>query len=392
MGFRRLALVAALAGLVLAPAAAGQRVDAAVADLRDNHVTFETGAVDDRDLAELDATVGRLQDDGFFKVVVLARPVSDFPSARAFAQRVLEGLGGKGTVLVYDASSVGLATNAAPAGEVPGAERAATDEANRADSFAAGAAAASNRLFGTAVEPVGGGAAEDGGGPSWLVWLLVLAGVGVLALLLLRRMLRAGERQGDATAGAIVAAAARKVRAANDQAATLILELSDRVAVPDASAEARQLYEEGSREFMEVQDALEDADTSAELEAVYPGIVQAGWKLDSAAALLEGRPRPDRPAPEPLFPAPSSPAGRPAKLPEPGYRGLDVSPWLTQAAMTAMSVLLSRGAGGGHRRYRDPMPDDIFGGMIGGLGGGGGRRRGRPRISLGRGGRGMGSR
>ena len=87
---------------------------------------------------------------------------------------------------------------------------------------------------------------------------------------------------------------------------------------------------------------------------------------------------------------------------EPGYRGYEASPWLTTAATMAMSVLLSRGLGGGGQQtthQRSPMPDDSFGDLFGGggvgggglFGGGGGTFR-RPRISLGRGGRGMGSR
>jgi hypothetical protein len=83
---------------------------------------------------------------------------------------------------------------------------------------------------------------------------------------------------------------------------------------------------------------------------------------------------------------------------EGGYRGFDVSPWLTQAAIAAVTMLASQ-RGRSTPQHRDPMGGDVFGDVFGGLGpdpswSGGrssGGSRGRPRINIGgRGGRGRG--
>jgi hypothetical protein len=386
-------LVALAAALALPLPAAAQSVDAAVEDLRDNDVTFEEGAVDDRDLAELDDAARDLQeDDAYFKIVVLAERVEEHPSVRAYADRVLDGLGGDGRVLVYDPSSAAIASNADSAAEVREAEDAAVDAANRTDSFAEGALAAGRVLVGSEVPS--GVDDDDGGGSGsggWLIWALVIAGVGLGALLLMRRMIGRSEPAGASPAA--LGAGERTVRSAVDRTANLVLELADPVEAPDAPPEATEAYRQGAAAFMEVQDELEQADTRPELEAVYPRLLEAEWRLQTAKALLEGRTAPAKPQPEPLFPAPP-PQARPAPPAEPHYREHGSSPWLTEAAMTAMTILMSRGlggGGGGGRSHRQPMGDDVFGGLFP-TGGGGGGRRGRPRISLGRGGRGMGRR
>ena len=117
----RLGMVAAaaatLAAVVLAPTVGqAQSVDAAARDLRTHDVTFEDGAVTDEDIADLDRVTAQLQaDGGYTKVVVLAHPVDTSSSARAFAGKVRDTLGGRGRVIVFDPRDVGIATN------VPGA-------------------------------------------------------------------------------------------------------------------------------------------------------------------------------------------------------------------------------------------------------------------------------
>ena len=381
------ALAAAALTLLAAAPAAAQSLDAAVDDLRDNDVTFEEGAVDDRDLDELDDAARELQeDDAYFKIVVLAERVAEHPSVRAFAQRLLSRLGGDGRVLVYDPSTVGVASNVDPAGEAREAEDAAVETANRSDSFADGALAAGRVLIGSSVPAAVGGGGGDGGA-RWLLWLLLIGGVGLGALLLLRGML--GRSAPDRQVAAALGEGERTVRAAVDRTAGLVLELDDPVEAPDAPEAAREAYRLGAAAFMDVQDELEQADTRPELEAVYPRLLEAEWRLLTAKALLEGRSPPEQPVPQPLFPVPPrAPAPPPT---EPRYRELSSSPWLTEAAMTAMQILLSRGLGGG-RSHRGPMGDDVFGGLFPTGGGRGGGRRGRPRISLGRAGRGMGRR
>ena len=75
---RAASAAATLVSVLLVPGvASGQSVGAATDDLQDNDVTFEDGALTDRDLAELDRVVAQLQaDGGYFKVIVVSVAVA----------------------------------------------------------------------------------------------------------------------------------------------------------------------------------------------------------------------------------------------------------------------------------------------------------------------------
>jgi hypothetical protein len=350
------------------------------------------------------------------KIVVLGDPVGDkFTSTRDFAQQVLLGLGdGERRVVVYDPGDVGIASNVDSADEIEQAERAAIDAANRSDSFADGAQAAVTVLRADEEGAAAPAAAEDDGdGFPWGVVLLLLVVIAVVVLVVVWFLRRSSRRTADAADRVGVEGAEVKVREVIDRISRRVLDLADRLK-GGQPAEAARLYEEGSDVFLDLQDDLEAADTRSELESVWPRIVDADWKLASAAALLEGQPAPPAPAVEPLFPppvapptpqaapgqapaAPGSPLPGPASVPPPaqdrGYRGFDVSPWLTQAAIAAVTMLASR-RGRSAPQHREPMGSDVFGDVFGGLGpgsswGGGGdgggasRSRGRPRIRIG---------
>ena len=138
---------------------------------------------------------------------------------------------------------------------------------------------------------------------------------------------RSSRRAEDAAARVGVEGAEVQVREVIDRISRRVLDLADRVKDGEP-AEAARLYEEGSDVFLDLQDDLEAADTRAELEAVWPRIVDADHKLASAEALLEGQPAPPAPAVEPLFPppvvAPALPRG-PGRAGQPGA-GTGVGP------------------------------------------------------------------
>jgi cbb3-type cytochrome oxidase subunit 3 len=378
--------------------ALAQDAGAAASDLQANNVTFEENAVTQADIAELDETTAGLQEGGAFKVVVLGEPVSDYANADEFATAVLDDLGEDGRVLVYTPNTVGLASSVDSGAEVASAKQAAIDTANQTNSFAAGVEAAAADLGVQGAE-----AGDDGGGGGGGLLLLLLLLLVPLALLIFF-LWRSRKRQKQMAAGAVETAEGR-IRAEVDASANLILDLNDRVELPGAAPEAKELFQQGARLFTEVQEPLEEADTPAELEAVYPKIVETRWKLESAQALLDGKPAPAQPTPEPLFPEPEPvpvpveeeayhPEPEYQPLPEQHYRQYGASPWLTGAAMAALSMLAAGGMGQ-PRISRPPMGDDVFfdsfGGGYGGGGMFGGGSSGRPRINLG-GGRGMGRR
>ncbi len=287
--------------LALVPFAAAQEAETAAADLQENNVTFEEGALTDPDLAELDQVTADLQEaDAAFKVVVLADEATDYPNADTFAAAVLEELGEDGRVFVYTPSTVGLTSNVDSAEEISSAKDSAIAAANQTNSYGAGVAAAAQELGVSQAE--GGGSDDGGGGSGWILFLLLGLGAAALLFFLWRRSKRQVE-QVDETQ---ISGAEGKVRAEVDATANLILDLSDRADVPDADPVAKEHFREGARLFSESQELLEEADTRSELEAAFPKVVEARWRLECAQAVLDGAPEPPRPEPGPLFP-PSRP-------------------------------------------------------------------------------------
>jgi hypothetical protein len=404
-------------GLLTPTVASAQQVDPAVDDLREHDVTFEEGALSSSQLDELDATTSRLQDrDGYFKVVVLAEPIQDFSSGRAYADDVREGLASQGRVIVYTPNEVAVSSNTDTAEEIDAAEQAAADRLNSGGSLASATSAAANELGAD-----GGGVAADegGGGFPWL-FLVLIIGIPLLLLWLVMRSARKQRQQAQELSAEEIGTAETKVRGAVDKVANDLLELADHTDNPDTPAEVRTSFSQGAQLFTETQELLEEADAQPELETAYEQVVKAGWHMDVTRALLAGEPVPAEPEPEELFPEPVVPAGAPAgspmpgdgRAPEPHYRKPDMSPWITAAAIAAMSMLSRRGVA--QPQTRPPMDDGMFGSWLGGLtgssgssrssgggifggmfGGGGGGRSGGGAVVIpsGRGrGRGMGRR
>ncbi|MGH9110800.1 MAG: hypothetical protein ACRDZN_00630, partial [Acidimicrobiales bacterium] len=350
----------------------------AVEDLRERDVTFEEGALSSSQLDELDATASRLQDrDGYFKVVVLAEPIEDFSSGRAFADDVREGLAGRGRVIVYTPNEVAVSSNSDTAQEVDAAEQAAADRLNSGGSLASATTAAANELG-----AAGSGMAADkgGGGFPWL-FLLLIIGIPLLLLWLVMRSARKQRQQAQRLSAEQIGTAETKVRSAVDKVANDLLELADHTDNPDTPAEVRASFSQGAQLFTETQKLLEEADTQPELETAYGQVVKASWHMDVTRALLAGEPAPLEPEPEELFPAPVVPAGAPAGgpvpgdvgAPEPRYGKPDMSPWITAAAIAAMSMLSRRGVA--QPQTRAPMDDGMFGSWLGGLTGSSGSPR-----------------
>ena len=411
---RVVAIVAVITGLVagIAGVAAAQSASNAVSDLRQYNVTFEDGApgLSQSELNRLDSVTAGLQQPGaFYKVVVLSEPVSDYRSPREFAAVVLAQLGGTGRVQVFDTSRVGIASNVPSdtQAEISQAETSAASSANSSQSYAQGVLAAADVLGvegGSTGGGVGNGAGSGAGTSSgsssfiWIVLILLLLGVGAFVLW---RMFKKSKHASESSVS--LGEGELKVRQSVDAAGNLVLELADRVEQPGTPPEAKQLFRAGAAKFADLQDDLEAADTRPELEAVYPEITDAVFKLQSSKALLDGTPAPAAPSNEPLFPAPVAPVpvaagpatGSPmmASQPAPSYRGFSSSPWLTTAATAALTMLASRSMAP-QRSYRPPADASLFfgGGRGSGRRGGGSGGGGGINLSGGSGGRGMGRR
>ena len=258
-----------------------------------------------------------------------------------------------------------------------------------------------------------------GGGGFSIFWLVAIGVVGYFAY----RMWQ-NSRDDEGAVGRRFAEAKDEIEAQVAVVANQILELSDR---PDlvANAAATEHYRRASEVFGSAEARLQEATTTASLEALADDLDDARWELAAADALLDGRPVPDRPEeehPEPCFFDPthgagieeaelSTPAGtrtvkvcrndaerlRKGEHPEPrtvtvdgravpaptaprshGGQGMD--------ALDIFSILVG-GMGnatgyrwGGGSRRRGPT---VFGGMGGGFGGGrsrGSASSGRPSM------------
>ncbi|HEY8092134.1 MAG TPA: DUF6676 family protein, partial [Acidimicrobiales bacterium] len=327
------AAAAVLAAVVLAPLPGhAQSVDSAADDLQSNNVTFEDGAVSDQDISDLDSVAAQLQADrGYFKVVVLASPVEKFSSTRAYAEQVRSTLGGTGRVLVFDPDDVGIASNVpGEAARINDAELAAIDAANRSNSFATGVLAAADALgakgsaggsggSGGGGDSNGSGASTSSGGNGLLI-VVMIAVVGVVGFLFYRWWSARRKQHGPSMSPEAQAEGEQKVRAEVEAASNLVIDLADRTELPDVPAEAVSAFRDGATEFADLQDDLDAADTREELEAVYPRLVHARWKLECAKAVLDAAAAPPEPTAALLFPPPPlPPPGAPAP-PQPHYQ------------------------------------------------------------------------
>jgi hypothetical protein len=374
MRSRRVLAVALAVWTVSAAPVAAQNVEPAVDDLRDFNVTYEDGALTAEELDQLDELTRRLQQDGgYFKVVALGEPVSDFSSGRDFADAVREGLGGDGRVFVYSQNEVAVSSNVDDGGEVDAAEQSAADTINDGRSLDAAVAAAAEEL---GVEPGG-----RGGEVSGIPWgfILVVIAVPLGLLLLMWWVSRRQRARYQELSEEEIGAAETTVRTSVDKVANDLLDLADRVDQPGAPEQAGDEFSAGAELFTATQAELEEADTREELEAVYPRVVEAGWHLDTARALVEGKPAPARPEPDPLFPPDivAVPAGVGGggdgadagtgipSVPEPNYRQSGTSPWITAAAMAALTMLAQRGMA--TPSTRPSMDDGAFGSWTTGL-------------------------
>jgi hypothetical protein len=394
--------------LALASPAAAQDAGSFADELRDVDVVFEeearaTGFLTDADLNSLENLADDLNTaDASFDVAVLGSGVTEAPSEQAFADEILQELGGDGRVVVLSPAAIGVASDLDDDAEIQRAVAEAEDAATTDQSLTAGveAAAGALGLEVSAPETGDGGTSDaegDGGGSGAWIWILlaivVLGAIGFFWWSSRRR------RQAAATADAAsVGEGERKVRELVEHASGIIVELADHIDLAGTPPEAQEAFRRGAAAFADLQEELDAADTRPELEAVWPKLVKASWELDVAKALSGGQPAPPEPTPASLFPPAVQPAplpdpggripvpdlgrGAPAPVPEAHYQQYDQSPFRGGNFGQALSVLI--GMGMLNRTLRPPSNRDWFedqerrggGFWDGGIGGGSSRSSG----------------
>jgi|GEM_PF-1254780 len=369
--------------VVTAPALAADAEDVAT-EVADNGIYVEVGT--SASSARVSDVVAEVRAAGErLSVVVLA----DEPAggATTFADAVFDRLG-EGVVVVVTPLSVGWSGNTEVFTD--------TDIETALDASLDGQTDtevielfAENLLGvpvpgGTTVQDSGQPAAEPattssgGGGGSGWIWLLLIAGaVGVFFIWRSRRNRATGLRLDPR-----LAEAKQSVQRQIDALANDIIDMEEEVRLAD-NQPADDFYEQAGQTYGEVTDAFATANTPETLLELSNRLDLAIWQLDSAEAILDGKPAPPRPEPKRLpTPEASAPGGVPSSPgepsaipPRPEYgrrstrRSSPMGGGLLEILIgVAGSMMAGRSRGGGSGLGGGGGLGGGLGGMLGGLG------------------------
>ncbi len=318
---RTLALLAAT-WLVVATAPAASAADTAevAAALANDGFYVEPGAsISEAQAGEL---VGQLRDagEGFSLVVLSEEPAA---GATTFADNVQFELG-RGLILVVAPESIGLAGEGDVYNELE--LEAALDAAFEvlgtdfevAAAFVAQLTGAPvgvpEPVPASTVPPAGEPATPDSGGGSGFLWFVLIAGG--LGLLVWWWMRRSRAKREDQVDDERLSQARYLIQEQLNDVANDILAMEDEVRVAD-NERASDFYEQAAETYHAASESLEDTTTAEGLLDLSNRLDMAIWQLDSAEAILDGKPLPARPEPKRLEPEPVT--APPPTVPGPAY-------------------------------------------------------------------------
>jgi hypothetical protein len=285
----------------------------------------------------------------------------------AFAESLYEDLSiSAGTVLVISPDDVGWLSEDEGFTEADMAD--AYDFANSGGSSDAEYAA--NFVVGLFGESVAAGPATDtvaptttaataaassessgGGGSGFLWFIVIIAGLGLLMWWLMRK-----SRKPTVNAAAEQMAKARlAVQKQVDAVANDILDMEDEVRLANNS-EVDRFYNEASETYRGITDRLQKAESPQDLIDISNDLDVAIWQLDSAEAVLDGKPKPPRPEAKKLEPQPrpagqdrvTVPAPRPDYQRRPSRRSSYLGPGMLEMLIGVAGQVLA-GSGRGRR-------------------------------------------
>lgn len=366
-------LLAAVAGLALI-AATPQEV---LPGLESGGYYIEDGAAASEQVVS-DAVFDGRADGGRLYIVVLA----DEPpgGATTFSDSTLDLLDGDGYVLTVGPETVGWAGDSTfwTAAEMDRAVDAALDGGSDDEVLQLFAATLSSD---TPIDEPGGAPDSSGGGIS-LGWVILIGAIVAGVWWFMSR--RANTRRTQSRLDAVRGLAKQKLaEVAND-----ILEMEDEVATTN-NPEVKRHYERASAMYSTAMEDTERATTVAAMVEVSSELDMAIWELDSAEAILDGKPPPPKPQPPTVEPPVTTP---PQSVPEgqsslpqgtvPPVPDFNRRPQRQSGASNdIMTMLMAMMAMGGMRNRGGG-----FGGGFGGSGGWTGSGGGAPRPRMGGGG------
>jgi hypothetical protein len=223
---------------------------------------------------------------------------------------------------------------------------------------------------------------SSGGGNGFL-WFIVIGG-GVVALMWwMSRRARAKQEAADENR---LSQARLVIQEQLNDIANDVLAMEDEIRVAD-NARAGRFYEQATETYNDATEALPKTDTPQGLVDLSNKLDVAIWQLDSAEAILDDNPLPERPEPKRLpAPEPSPRSGRTAPQAEPSrttvpgpspYQRRTTRRSSPKSGGTLMDLLILAGGSMMNQRRRSNRPGNT-GGLGGGLGDLFGRRRQQP--------------
>lgn len=309
--------------LSVGSALAADVAEVADAVARDGFYVERDASISEDQAGDLVATM-RNAGEGFSLVVLSDEPAA---GATTFAESVQVALG-RGLVLVIAPESLGAFGEGdvySPA-EVDRALDAAADvNGSDFDLAAVFVEEISGVSVGSSADPIPVPTtvatqttqpANEGGGNGLLWFVVIVAGIGGLLWWMSRR----AKAKKQAVDESRLSQARLVIQEQLNDIANDVLAMEDEVRVAD-NARASRFYEQATETYNEASEALPKTDTPQGLVDLSNKLDVAIWQLDSAEAILDDKPLPERPEPkrlpEPAPPRPSSrpPAGSPAPRP-----------------------------------------------------------------------------
>jgi len=358
----------ASAAPVLAAADPGQVAD----EIRDDGVYVEPGS----DLSEAEA--GRLvaearnQGERLSVVVLTDDPVSGAVAfGDAVADRLTEhnllfvltpsdvGVAGEGDV--YTASEIEAALDAADAAGGSDTDYVTNFVATLTGTDMAGEPVPAETATTQAAETAASGSSSSGGGSGFIWFIVIVAIVGLGVVWLVRR----SRKKADTSQAARIAEAKAAVQKQIDNIANDILDMADEVRLSE-NERVQDFFEKASATFTEASEQLPSIKSPEAILKLSNELDVAIWQLDSAEALLDGKPLPTKPEPKRAEPEPSPPDHEIDRtVPSPSYdrRPTRRSSYSGSGLLEILIGVAGQVMAGGRVRSRGGM---FGGGMFGG--------------------------
>lgn len=257
--------------------------------------------------------------EGFILVVLAEEPAA---GATTFADNVQFAIG-RGIVLVIAPETVGYAGVGDLYNEIE-LESALDAAVDSGGSDFELAATFVSELTGAAITPVPvpttattaapqsqAPSSSSGGGSGFLWFILIAGGLGLLVWWMMKRAKARQEAAETALSDDKLNQARYLIQEQLNDVANDILALEDEVRVTD-NDRASDFYESASQTYYDVTDELPNATSAQGLLDLSNKLDVAIWQLDSAEAILDDKPLPERPEPKRLEPPPPDPSARPS--------------------------------------------------------------------------------